>query len=128
MKNIQSVLFIILIIILVLSLVLFSSSNQKQLNVDKIYKNIRCLVCQSQSIDESNSDFSESFKLVIDNKIKNGATEKEIYEFLKDKYGEWIVFKPSFALKNLFLWIFPYFIFIAGGILIFFVIKKNKPQ
>ena len=67
----------------------------------EIYKNIRCLVCQGQSIADSNSDFAQTIKIVIDDKIKEGKKKDEIYEFLIRKYGEWIVYKPQLKKTNL---------------------------
>ena len=95
-------------------------------NMIKIFKNVRCLVCEGQSINDSNSDFSENVKKVIEKKIKNGLTEEEIYRFLTEKYGDWILFKPKINLKSMFLWVFPYLIFIFGGVYLIFFVKKNK--
>ena len=92
----------------------------------KIFKNLRCIVCQGQSIAESNSDFAQTIKIVVRDKINQGKNEKEIYAFLVEKYGEWIVFKPLFRSHNLMLWILPYLLFIVGGVFIFLIIKKSK--
>ena len=62
----------------------------------EIYKNLRCLVCQGQSIADSNSDFAQTLKLVVKDKISEGKSKQEIYDFLTQKYGEWIVYKPKF--------------------------------
>ena len=95
-------------------------------NMIKIFKNVRCLVCEGQSINDSNADFSENLKKVIEKKIKNGLTEEEIYRFLTEKYGDWILFKPKINLKSMFLWAFPYLIFIFGGVYLIFFVNKNK--
>ena len=92
----------------------------------KIFKNLRCIVCQGQSIAESNSDFAQTVKIVVRDQINKGNNEDEIYEFLVEKYGEWIVFKPLFNPHNFLLWILPYLLFIIGGALIFFIVKKSK--
>ena len=92
----------------------------------KIFKNLRCIICQGQSIAESNSNFAQTIKIVVRDKISEGKNEQEIYKFLAEKYGEWIVFKPLFSAHNLLLWILPYLLFIVGGIFIFFVVKKSK--
>jgi len=86
--------------------------------INKISKNLRCLICQGQSIYDSQSDFSESIKILIKKKINEGKSEKEIYKFLKNKYGDWIVYEPSFSKHTYFLWLFPLILFIFGGILI----------
>jgi len=91
--------------------------------VNKISKNIRCLICQGQSVYDSQSDFAISMKLVIIKKLEEGATESEIYEYLKNQYGEWITYDPEFNKNTFFLWLLPIFTFIVGGWLIF---RKTK--
>ena len=96
----------------------FSIENNTKLE-NKISKNLRCLVCQGQSVYDSNSDFALSVKLIIKKKLKEGKSEKEIYEFFKSKYGNWILFDPGINKKTIFLWIFPIILFVFGGYLIF---------
>ena len=84
----------------------------------KISKNLRCVVCQGQSIYDSQSDFAVSIKLLINNKIDDGLSETEIYEFLKDKYGEWIIYDTSFNKKTFILWGLPVLLFFLGGVII----------
>jgi len=119
-------LFILILIGLFFSI---NNSYSKEDHLDelkKISKNIRCLICQGQSIDDSNSDFAINIKYVILKKLNEGSSEDEIYDFLKSKYGDWIVYKPEFKLYNLLLWLIPYFIFFIGGILIYQkIFKKN---
>ena len=94
----------------------------------EIYKNLRCLVCQGQSIADSNSDFASTVKLVVQDQIKQGKTKKEVYEFLVSKYGEWIVYQPALNKNNFLLWFLPYLVFVLGGFLIFLIIRKRKPN
>ena len=94
--------------------------------LSSIYKNIRCLVCQGQSIEDSNSDFAVNLRMLIKDKIESGSDEEDVYKFLEEKYGDWILFKPSFELKNIFLWLFPYAAFILAGFYLFFLVKKNR--
>ncbi len=91
--------------------------------INKISKNIRCLICQGQSVYDSQSDFALSLKLVINRKINEGYNEAQIYEYLKNQYGEWIVYEPKFSKNTFFLWLLPIFIFILGGWIIY---KKTK--
>ena len=84
----------------------------------KISKNLRCLTCQGQSIYDSQSDFAVSMKILINKKIEQGLSEKEIYEFLKDKYGEWIIYDTSFNKKTFILWGLPVLLFFLGGAII----------
>jgi len=99
---------------------------EKSVDQNTIYKNLRCLVCQGQSIAESNSDFAQTIKLVIRDQVNAGKTEKEIYNFLVEKYGEWIVYKPPLNKTNFLLWFIPYLSFFLGGLLIFLIIRKSK--
>ena len=98
--------------------------NQKQeLRARNISKNIRCMVCQNQSIDESNAPLAKDLRILIRNKIKDGKKDEEIYKFLTDRYGDFILLKPPFKLNTLALWLLP-FIFVLIGI--FFVFSHNK--
>ncbi|MAJ23447.1 MAG: cytochrome c-type biogenesis protein CcmH [Candidatus Pelagibacter sp.] len=119
--------FLFFFIIFLFPKILFSNTNNiEKINPNTIYKNIRCLVCQGQSVYDSDSDFAQTLKEIVNDKIKDGFTEQEIYEFLIDKYGEWIVLKPSFNYKNFLLWSIPYIVFVIFGVYIFLFIKKSK--
>ena len=111
--------YIILISFFFLSFQKLSIANNISSEVDKISKNLRCLICQGQSVYDSQSDFALSMKILISKKIKEGKSEKQIYEYLKNQYGECIVYDPEFNRKNLILWIFPLILFIFGGLLIY---------
>jgi len=87
--------------------------------VNKISKNIRCLVCQGQSVYDSQSDFATSMKLLINKKINEGYNENAIYEYLISQYGEWIVYEPKFNKNTFFLWLLPILVFLIGGWLVF---------
>ena len=117
MKNIINIIIIFFFII-------SSSYSNENLN-NQILKNLRCLVCQGQSVADSNSDFAQTIKLVVQDQINEGKTEKEIYKFLREKYGDWIVYKPVFNKINSILWIFPYLALFMGGLFIFLMLKKR---
>ena len=99
-----------------------SLANSSQ-QVDKISKNLRCLICQGQSVYDSQSDFALSMKTLIKKKIDEGENDDEIYDFLISKYGEWIVYEPKFKKNTIFLWLLPILVFCIGGLIIF---KKTK--
>ena len=111
--------FILLILFIIISFQKLLIANDNFLLVDKISKNLRCLICQGQSVYDSQSDFALSMKILIKNKLEEGKSEKQIYDYLKNQYGEWIVYEPEFNKKNLILWIFPLILFIFGGLLIY---------
>ena len=118
---------ILLVILVLISFSKRSFSNDLKLE-NKINKNLRCLICQGQSIYDSQSDFAESMKLVVKQKIEAGMSEEDIYSFFKIQYGEWILYDPQFNIKNFALWLLPILIFLAGGIIIivkFGVLKKR---
>ena len=119
---------IILYIIFLLLAFSKSSFSDDQKLENKINKNLRCLICQGQSIYDSQSDFAESMKLVVKQKIESGMSEEEIYSFFKVQYGEWILYDPQFNTKNFALWLLPILVFLVGGIIIltkFGVLKKR---
>jgi cytochrome c-type biogenesis protein CcmH len=94
---------------------------------NKITKNLRCLICQGQSVYDSDSEFANSLKLLVKQKIEEGKNERQIYDYLKNKYGEWILYEPEFNKNTYFLWLLPILMFIIGGAIIFkiFIIRKN---
>ena len=115
---------IFLIIIIFFNINLLNADEIK--TESKIAKNLRCLICQGQSVYDSDSEFAISLKLLIKDKIKEGMSEKQIYSFLKQKYGEWILYDPIFNKNTYFLWLLPLLIFLAGGAIILkkFYIRK----
>ena len=94
---------------------------------NKITKNLRCLICQGQSVYDSDSEFANSLKLLVRNKLNEGQNEKQIYNYLKNRYGEWITYDPEFDKNTYFLWLLPILMFLIGGAIIFkrFIIRKN---
>ena len=101
--------------------------NKKQeLRARDISKNIRCMVCQNQSIDESNAPLAKDLRILIRDKIKEGKNNKEIYKFLTDRYGDFILLKPPLKSSTLALWFLPFVFFIIGIFVIFWHNKKSK--
>ena len=105
--------------IIIFFLFSFQLTNAFENNLNsKITKNLRCLICQGQSIYDSDSEFANSIKILVSQKLDQGLSEKEIYSFLKNKYGEWIVYDPEFNSSTFLLWGIPLILFIFGGLLI----------
>jgi cytochrome c-type biogenesis protein CcmH len=94
---------------------------------NKILKNIRCLICQGQSVYDSESEFASTIKLIVNKKINEGIEEDRIYEFLRDKYGDWIIYDPKLNKNTYILWLLPLLLFLIGGAIIYknLIIKKN---
>ena len=91
----------------------------QELRARNISKNIRCMVCQNQSIDDSNAPLAKDLRILIRSKIKEGSEDDDIYKFLTDRYGDFILLKPPFKLSTLALWLFPLIFFIIGIVIIF---------
>jgi len=120
----------ILKFILIISLSMgFSQLKSDEKNSEfknKILKNIRCLICQGQSVYDSESDFASSIKLIVDKKINEKLSEEQIYEFLREKYGDWIIYDPGFNKNTYILWLLPILLFLFGGAIIYKKILINK--
>ena len=96
-----------------------------ELRARNISKNIRCMVCQNQSIDESTAPLAKDLRILIRDKIKEGNKDKEIYKFLTDRYGDFILLKPPLNSKNLILWLLPFILLILGIYVVFHHNKKS---
>ena len=105
-----------------------SLNNETDVNnrIREISQNVRCLVCQNQSIDESNSELAKDLKILIKEKLILGDSDEEIYGFLKERYGDYILLKPPLNLNTVILWFLPFIVLMFGSILIFKIIKSNK--
>ncbi len=120
--------------ILKIFILLFLVTNFSELRSDeindvfknKILKNIRCLICQGQSVYDSESEFASSIKLIVDRKINEGLKEKQIYLFLREKYGDWVIFDPQLNKNTYVLWLLPLLLFLFGGAIIYRKIVSNK--
>ena len=120
----MKVLRFFLIVIFFLSLNSLKAGENDERN--KITKNLRCLICQGQSVYDSDSEFANSLKIVVDKKLEEGLSEDQIYEYFKTKYGEWILYDPQLNKNTYILWLLPLLIFLAGGAIIYknLIVKK----
>ena len=90
-----------------------------------ITKNLRCLICQGQSVHDSDSEFANSLKILVKKKLEEGLSEKQIYNFLETKYGNWILYDPKFNKNTYLLWFLPLLILLLGGAIIMKKLIKN---
>ena len=117
-------------------LIIFLSIGFSQLKSDeinnelknKILKNIRCLICQGQSVYDSESDFAFSIKLIVNKKIDEGISEDQVYKFLIEKYGDWVIYDPELNKNTYILWLLPLLLFLFGGAIIYKTIFKKKNE
>ena len=119
----MKILKILLITFLFLGITQSKSNEKNNEFKNKILKNIRCLICQGQSVYDSESDFASSIKLIVDKKIKEELSEEQIYEFLREKYGNWVIYDPKLNKNTYILWLLPLLLFLLGGAI---MVRKLK--
>ena len=105
----------------------FLQNPKQEMRARNISKNIRCLVCQNQSIDNSSAPLAKDLRTLIRIKVQENDTDKEIYKFLTDRYGDFILLKPPFKISTFLLWSLP-FVFVIIGIFILFVHNKKSKK
>ena len=115
----MKILKIFIIVFLVIGFFELKSEEKNNELKNEILKNIRCLICQGQSVYDSESDFASSIKLIVDKKINKGLKEEEIYDFLREKYGDWIIYEPQLNKNTYILWVLPLLLFFFGGAIIY---------
>ncbi|MDC1330530.1 cytochrome c-type biogenesis protein CcmH [Pelagibacteraceae bacterium] len=122
----MKILKIFIILFLATSFFELKSDEANDILKNKILKNIRCLICQGQSVYDSESEFASSIKLIVDRKINEGLKEKQIYQFLREKYGDWVIFNPRLNKNTYVLWLLPLLLFLFGGAIIFKKLNNKK--
>jgi cytochrome c-type biogenesis protein CcmH len=91
---------------------------------------LRCVVCQGQAIDESNAEIARDLRMVVREQVAAGRSDSEIYDFLVERYGEFVLYRPPFSLQNAALWLAgPAFLLLGGAIGFAFVRRRatNAP-
>ena len=117
----MKILKIFLIIFLLMSFSQLKSDEKNNELKNNILKNIRCLICQGQSVYDSESDFASSIKLIVSKKINEGMSDDQINDFLREKYGDWIIYEPKLNKNTYVLWLLPLLLFLVGGA----IMRKN---
>jgi cytochrome c-type biogenesis protein CcmH len=87
---------------------------------------LRCLVCQNESIDNSNADLARDLRILVRKRLVAGDTNQQVLDYIVARYGEFVLLKPSFALHNLVLWAAPFSLLLGGAVLIFISSRKRK--
>ena len=101
----------------------FLKDPKQELRARNISKNVRCLVCQNQSIDESSAPLAKDLRIIVRNKITEGLTDKEVYKFLTDRYGDFILLNPPFKTSTMMLWVLPFVLFLIA---VFVLYRHNN--
>jgi cytochrome c-type biogenesis protein CcmH len=124
----MKILRIFIILFLVTNFYELRSDEINDVLKNKILKNIRCLICQGQSVYDSESEFAHSIKLIVNRKINEGLKEEQIYQFLREKYGDWVIFDPQLNKNTYILWLLPLLLFLFGGAIMYKKIQKNNEK
>ncbi len=98
---------------------------QAEAEAREIMKGIRCLVCQNQSIEDSNADLARDLRQIVRERVAAGDGEKEVHDFLRARYGDWVLLKPPFRARTLPLWIGPFLILALGATGLFIVSRRR---
>ncbi len=94
----------------------------------EISKGLRCVVCKNQSIDQSDASLAKDLRLLVRERLMAGDSNEEVTSYIVDRYGEFVLLRPQFSSKNLFLWGAPLFMLGAGGFLaVYFLRQQKKP-
>ena len=89
---------------------------------------LRCLVCQNQSIDDSNAALARELRILVRERIVAGDTDQEILDYLVDRYGQFVLLKPQFNATTAVLWLAPALLLIGGGVLAFRVLRRRSAK
>ena len=106
----------------------FLKDPKQELRARNISKNVRCLVCQNQSIDESSAPLAKDLRMIVRNKITEGLTDKEVYKFLTDRYGDFILLNPPFKTSTMILWALPFALFLIAAFVLYWHNKNSNSK
>ena len=106
----------------------FLKDPKQELRARNISKNVRCLVCQNQSIDESSAPLAKDLRMIVRNKITEGLTDEEIYKFLTDRYGDFILLNPPFKTSTMILWALPFVLFFIAAFVLYWHNKNSNSR
>ena len=94
----------------------------------QIFRDVRCLVCQNESIDDSEADLAHDLRQIVREQVRAGKSEAEIKAFLTDRYGEFVLLTPSFSAGNLALWAGPFVVVLFGAALLMLRLRNRTPE
>ena len=106
----------------------FLKDPKQELRARNISKNVRCLVCQNQSIDESSAPLAKDLRMIVRTKITEGLTDKEVYKFLTDRYGDFILLNPPFKTSTMILWALPFALFFIAAFVLYWHNKNSNSR
>jgi len=93
----------------------------------EISAGLRCLVCQNQSIDDSDAPLAKDLRVLVRERLKGGDTDREVRDFVVQRYGEFVLLRPVFAIHTLFLWLTPVLVLALGGLGLYGALRRRQP-
>jgi len=94
----------------------------------EIFAQVRCLVCQNESIDDSEADLARDLRVIVRKQVREGRSDAEIKRFLVDRYGEFVLMRPALSAGNAALWIGPFLVVLLGGLLLVARLRNRTPD
>lgn len=104
----------------------FSDPRQKKI-FDELVAELRCLVCQNQNIADSNAELAQDLRREVHTMLQRGDSKKQIINFMVERYGEFVLYRPLFSAKTVVLWLGPFIFFLVGVLLIWQQARKSRP-
>jgi len=104
------------------------SDPAQEARAQKIMQQLRCLVCQNQSIVESDAELAGDLRQIVREQVKAGASDQQIMDFMTSRYGDWVLLKPPFRGKSLLVWIGPLLILLMGAYLVMMTLRRQKKK
>lgn len=93
-----------------------------------ISKELRCLVCQNESIDDSDADLAHDLRMLVRDRLVAGDSNAEVVAYIVARYGQFVLLRPPFEPATLVLWLAPFGVVVFGGAALFFVLRRRKGQ
>lgn len=93
-----------------------------------LQKQLRCLVCQNQSIADSNADLARDLRIIVRERVAAGESDQQVLDFMVSRYGDWVLLNPPFKATTLALWIGPGLIFLGASVGVFFYFRRVRRQ
>ena len=91
-----------------------------------ISEGLRCMVCQNQSIDESDADLARDLRILVRDRLKAGDSDRQVVDYIVSRYGEFVLLKPRFDLSNALLWATPALLLVIGGIVLVCSVRSRR--
>ncbi|KAB2717490.1 cytochrome c-type biogenesis protein CcmH [Brucella intermedia] len=87
---------------------------------------LRCMVCQNESIDDSNAELARDLRILVRDRLKEGDSDEQVMDFIVDRYGEFVLLKPRLNARTVLLWGFPVVILLIGAVALIFAFRGRK--